>query len=514
MIHMLKGKRARVLRKATITASAIGIALAGAACNTDNLVAVQDPATLRPEDLNNLGSVPALVNGALRQFIGGYSGFGDDSFLSASGVISDELYYGDTFPTRQAADSRILQPTVLGNISDASFSRLQQARFNARRAFGVVTSFSSALTASADSATKAQLRAIEGYVYVTLSEGWCGDVPFSVLPDVGLIDPTQAVGGVGLTTSQMNDTAVARFNEGLLNNAANRLAAIGKGRALLNQGNFAAAAAAVAAVPTNYVFLLQHSQNTGAENNPMASLMLNGRYGVANLEGGLTAAGAAVRTDTISGSVAPGGSAEGLNFRGALDIRVPWEPKPTNGNCFSSAIKCKLNDNYPNFDADVPVASGVEARLIEAEAALNAPVSDPVTMMAKLNALRASSASLLIGLYPGSTPTNAFKTNGAPNGLAPLADPADPTTSPATQYAARRDLLFRERAFWLFNTGHRQGDLRRLARAPYNLATSAVFPSGLFFRGGSYGNDVNYPIPFAEQNNTAFNPAACNTTTP
>ena len=512
MIHILKGKRSHALRRAAITASAIGIALAGAACNTDELVKVQDPATLRPDELNNLGSVPALVNGALRQFIGGYSGLGDDSFLSASGVISDELYYGDTFPTRQAADSRILQPTVLGNISDASFSRLQQARFNARRAFGVVTSFSTALTASADSATKAQLRAIEGYVYVTLSEGWCGDVPFSVLPDVGLIDPTQAVGGVGLTTSQMNDTAVARFNEGLLNNAANRFAAVGKGRALLNQGNFAAAAAAVASVPTNYVFLLQHSQNTGAENNPMAALMLNGRYGVANLEGGLTAAGAAVRTDTISGSTAPGGSAEGLNFRGALDIRVPWEPKPTNGNCFSSSIKCKLNDNYPNFDADVPVASGVEARLIEAEAALQA--GNPAGMIAKLDTLRSKSASLLVGLYPGATYTNAFKTNGAPNGLGPAVDPADPTTSAATQFAARRDYLFRERAFWLYNTGHRQGDLRRLARAPYNLATSAVFPSGLFFRGGSYGNDVAYPIPFAEQNNTAFNPAACNTTTP
>lgn len=506
MTNTLRGKGARALSSLALAA----VAIAGSACDTNKLVQVSDPATLRPGDLNNIGSVPALVNGAFRQFIGGYSGFGDDSFLSASAVISDETYYGDTFPTREAADKRTLQPTVLGNISDNSFSRLQQARFNARRAYGVVDQFTTPSTAVADSATKAQLRTIEGYVYVTLSEGWCSDVPFSVLPDVGLIDPSQIVGGVGLSTSQMNDTAVVRFDQALTNNSLNRLAAVGKGRALLNNGQFAAAATAVAAVPTNYVFLLQHSQNTAAENNPMAALEQNGRYGVSNLEGGLNPAGAAIRADSTTLLTAT--SAEGLAFRSFLDVRVPWEPKPTNGLCFSSSIRCKLNDNYPNFDADVPLASGVEARLIEAEAALQA--GDPGTMISKLNALRAASTALLTGLYAGATPTSAFKTNGAPNTLAPLTDPADPTTSAATQFEARRDLMFRERALWLYNTGHRQGDLRRLARAPYSFATNVVFPSGPHFRGGVFGSDVAYPIPFAEQNNTAFVPAACNTTTP
>ncbi|MHB1310805.1 MAG: RagB/SusD family nutrient uptake outer membrane protein [Gemmatimonadaceae bacterium] len=509
MTEFLSGWRARVLPRLALAVVAIGFS----ACNTDDLVKVSDPATLRPADLNNLGSVPALVNGAFRQFIGGYSGFGlDDSFLAMTAVLSDETYYGDTFTTRQAADQRNLQPTVLGNISDLSFNRLHQARFNARRAYGVVEQFSTPLTAAADAVTKAQLRTIEGYVYVTLSEGWCGDVPFSVLPDVGDIDPTAIQGGVGLTTSQMNDTAVTRFNQAITNSSANQLAAVGKARALLNNGQFAAAAAAVAAVPTTYVFLLQHSQNTAAENNPMYALQSNGRYGVANLEGGLTAAGAALRTDTASGTTAPGGSAEGLAFRGMMDPRVPWEIKPTNGLCFSSGFRCKLNDNYPNFDADVPLASGVEARLIEAEAALQA--GDPATMLAKLNLLRANSAAYVLGLYPGQTLTNAFKINGSPIPLAPLADPADPAASAADQFAARRELVFRERALWLYNTGHRLGDLRRLARAPYNLATTAVFPSGPFFRGGNYGNDVNYPIPFTEQNNTAFSAASCSTTTP
>lgn len=511
MTDFLRGKGVRALPRLALVAA---VALAGSACDTNKLVEVTDPATLRPGDLNNIGAVPALVNGAFRQFIGGYSGFGDDSFLSSSAVIGDETYYGDTFPTRESADKRTLQPTELGNISDNAFARLQQARFNARRAFGVVDQFSTPTTARTDSATKAQLRAIEGYVYVTLSEGWCGDVPFSVLPDVGAIDPNEIKGGPGLTTSQMNDTAVVRFNEGLANSSRNTLAAIGKARALLNLGRFAEAAAAVptSIVPDKYVFLLQHSQNTSDENNPMASLMQNGRYGVSNLEGGQDSLGRAIRTDTVSGTTTSGGSAEGLAFRGFLDPRVPWEPKPKNGLCFTGAIKCKYNDNYPDFDADVPLASGVEARLIEAEGALQR--GDVLTMLQKLNGIRANSSQLLNGLYPGRRLTDAFKTNGSETTLAPLTDPADLTTSASTQFAARRDLVFRERALWMYNTGHRQGDLRRLARAPYNLATTAVFPSGPHFRGGLYGNDVAYPVPFAEQNNSSFQVAACSTTAP
>ncbi len=506
MTHITRSKGARALPGLALAA----LALVASACDTNSLVQVTDPATLRPTDLNNLGSVPALVNGAFRQFIGGYSGFGDDAFLSSSAVITDETYYGDTFPTRQAADSRNLQPTVLGNISDAAFARLEQARFNARRAYGVVDQFTTAATASADSVTRAQLRAIEAYVYVTLSEGWCGDVPFSVLPDVGAIDPNAIVGGVGLTVEQMNDSAVTRFNQALAQNGFNRFASVGKARALLNLGRFADAAAAAAVVPTTYVFLLQHSVNTGVENNPMASLQQNGRYGVSNLEGGLNAAGAAIRVDSTTQLTATG--AQGLPFRSLLDVRVPWEPKPTNGLCFSSSIKCKYNDNYPTLAAAVPVASGVEARLIEAEAALQ--VGDIPTMIGKLNALRASATQLLAALYPARVLPNSFKTNGAPNGLSPLVDPADSTTTADVQFAARRNLLFTERALWLYNTGHRQGDLRRLARAPYNLPTNAVFPSGKHFRAGVYGSDVAYPVPFAEQNNTAFNPALCNTTAP
>jgi hypothetical protein len=494
MSHIFETRGLRAFA-GVLLAAALALPING--CDTDKLVAVEDPGELRPEDLGGIGAVPALVAGAVRQFTGGYSGFGlDDSFLSASGSITDELYWGDTFTTRQAFDLRSTQPAVLGNISDLSYNRLHQARFNARRGFGVVQEFTTPATAAADAATQAQLRAIEGYVYVTLSEGWCGAVPFSKLPDTGPIDPFAVEFGVPLSTAQMNDTAVVRFDQGLALNANNRLAAVGKGRALLNNGQYAAAAAAVAAVPTTFVFRLEHSSNEATENNPMSALMGNGRWGVSNLEGGATAAGTALRPDLQPPpATAPGGSAEGLNFRASNDPRIPWQGRPSTGNvCFSATVRCWLNNNYPTFDADVPIASGVEARLIEAEADLQA--GNGPGMITRLNALRAAAATLIPTLYPSQI--QVF-----PMTLAPLVDPVTPE--------GRRDLLFRERAFWMYNTGHRQGDLRRLVRQ-YGLTSNQVFPSGPYFRGGTYGNDVAYPVPFAETNNPEFDPAACVTT--
>ena len=67
------------------------------------------------------------------------------------------------------------------------------------------------------------------------------------------------------------------------------------------------------------------------------------------------------------------------------------------------------------------------------------------------------------------------------------------------------NLLFNERARWLWLTAHRLSDLRRLVRQ-YNRAADAVFPTGPYFKSQqpSYGTDVNFPIPLDEANNPNF----------
>ena len=119
----------------------------------------------------------------------------------------------------------------------------------------------------------------------------------------------------------------------------------------------------------------------------------------------------------------------------------------------------------------VPAATGIEARLIEAEAALKA--GDATTWLAKLNAARATRP-----------------------GLAPLTDPGTAD--------ARLNLTFSERGFWMFSTGHRLGDMRRLVRN-YGRGKETVFPTGSFLpKGGDYGTDTALPIPFNETNNTNY----------
>jgi hypothetical protein len=466
------------------------------ACNTDKLVKVEDPAQLQPTATATAGAVPALVNGAVRQFEAGYSGLGDDAFITMSGVITDEFAWGDSFTTRFAADRRTLQPPQLGNISDNAFSRLEQARMLALRSAAAIDKFESDL--DDPNGLRADIRDALGYVYVTLSEGYCGGVPFSNVPTEGDIDPSAIQYGTPQTTVQMNQAAIAEFDQALTADPSNELAMVGKGRALLNLGQYAEAEAAVSGVGDTFVYLIEHSTNTSAQNNSVNALMDNGRYTISNLEGGTTSTGAALRPDNNTSTT--NATAEGLNFRTAQDPRLPYV---ADGRCFTTSIFCYKLLNYPNLTSDVPLASGVEARLIEAEAAMQR--GDAVTMMAKLNSLRAQAGALLKLLYPEQVQVFPPPTSGAVS-LPPLVDPGTP--------AAQRDLLFRERAFWLYATGHRLGDLRRLVRN-YGLPQAQVFPSGPYFRaaGSNFGTDVAYPVPFNEENNPSFSRAACVTTT-
>ena len=127
----------------------------------------------------------------------------------------------------------------------------------------------------------------------------------------------------------------------------------------------------------------------------------------------------------------------------------------------------------------VRLATGIEARLIEAEAQLQ---SNPAAWLATLNALRADWANLA-GIVRGDA-------------AATLAALVDPGTA-----AGREDLHFRERAFWLHSTGSRLSDLRRMIRQ-YGRSEGSIFPTGGYFKAGAtFGTLVNWPVPDDEDNN-------------
>jgi hypothetical protein len=85
------------------------------------------------------------------------------------------------------------------------------------------------------------------------------------------------------------------------------------------------------------------------------------------------------------------------------------------------------------------------------------------------------------------------------DGATALADLADPGSADA-----RVDLHFRERAFYLFSTGNRLSDMRRLIRQ-YGRSAESVFPTGGYWKpGANYGTDVNIIVPIDEENNPEF----------
>jgi hypothetical protein len=214
-----------------------------------------------------------------------------------------------------------------------------------------------------------------------------------------------------------------------------------RGRALTDRAQYAAAAAAVAGVPTDFVYNTEFNgqvANYSQYNFPF--YWFDQKYiTVGDKEGGT-----------------------GLDFVSANDPRVPTTPL---GLGADNATQVYEFSKYASLSAPIPLATGAEARLIEAEAALKA--NDP-SWLTILNTLRATIS------------------------LSPLADPGNQT--------ARVLLLFRERAFWLYLTGHRAGDLRRLIRQ-YGFTQDKVWPTGAYREGQPYGTDVVFILTLSEQTN-------------
>jgi starch-binding outer membrane protein, SusD/RagB family len=155
----------------------------------------------------------------------------------------------------------------------------------------------------------------------------------------------------------------------------------------------------------------------------------------------------------------------------AEDIRVTGDSGLGSDNNTESWFPNK----YPSFESSIPTADYLEAQLIIAESELQA--GGFAAMTQRLNDLRAGA------------------------GLDPLGTPGD--------FDAATDLLFRERAFWLYATGHRLGDMRRLIRQ-YGRDAETVFPTGEYFKAGlTYGVSVNLPLPRREGNNPNVPNAAC-----
>ena len=424
----------------------LAVAVLSAACAPSDVLDVQDPDIINPSDVQSPAGADAVRLGALARFTSTTSGA--EGLFLLGGLFSDEWVNGDSFIARQEIDQRVIT-TQNGFLTDAN-RVLHRARLSAQQAIELLEKYKP----EAPAYQVGEMYFVQAFVINMMAEHYCDGLIFS-----NVVDGREEYGSP-VTTVAAFERALGLVNDGLAlvtGTTANDLRIryalqVTKGRILLNLNRPAEAATAVAGVPNSFAYNVQHSQTT--QINTFWNFNNNARrYSVSASEGG-----------------------NGLNYATANDPRVPVCLGGT-AACTAIGVTQNRRDDlsqplyvqmlWPLRESPVAIAKGVEARLIEAEAQLRA--GNSAGALSTLNAARATVT-----------------------GLAPLTD--------AGTADARIDQLFRERAFWMFGTGHRVGDMRRLIRQ-YNRTQNTVFPTGLWHKGGNYGADVTVPVPQAEQNN-------------
>ena len=449
----IKTASRRIVSAVTLNVAAAGC-IALAACNPTDSVQVVDPDIINPADAQSAAGANAVRLGAIGRLNAATSGgsSGSEGLFLLSGLLADEWNNGDSFIARWEVDQRAI--TTQNSFLTDTDRLLARARLSATQAIDLLQKFNP-LGPAAD---VGEMYFIRAYVENAVAEHYCNGLILSTV-----VDGVEQYGSPMSTTEAFN-LALLHVDSGLVlvtgstaNDVKIRSAlAVLKGRILLNLNRPADAAVAVASVLTSARYFNFHSQTT----NDNAIWTYNNtarRYSVSSGEG-----------------------TNGLDFATANDPRIPV-CQGGDAVCKTIGVTQTQRDDksafpiyvqriWPARDNSVPLTSGVEARLIEAEAAFRA--GNVAGMIAKLNQAR---------------------TEGGVTGLA--ANLTDPGTD-----AARVNLIFRERAFWMFSTGHRVGDMRRLIKF-YGRPAETVFPTGAWHKGGPYGTDVNFPVPQAEENN-------------
>jgi hypothetical protein len=392
---------------------------------------------------------------------------------------------------------------------DDTYGALQQVRAYAVQAIGLLTRY-----APDDSpALQGEIYAIEGYADVFLAELFCSGVPLSTLDYNGdfTYKPSSTTDDVYARATALFDSALAISADSV---SVMNLARVGKARILLRQGEYAQAAQMVAVIPDEFTYELPTSFGGSVIPLPYNVATREGRNGLPFY----TASGTRITSNDPRAWVVP--ATPSTNSFGVFQVIPVKYP-------FTSLIRST---------GSIVVASGVEARLIQAEAALHAGTSDWLTILNTLRTdetvVRTYTRTCVDGVSP--CPAGVVDTTWGPGigaylipaavqadnqpvcepsgpctdtvwykGLRPLADPGAGLSGQAA-FNARLDLLMQERAYWLFLTGHRQADLRRLVHT-YGRQQNTVYPIGPYYGGfGAYGSDVSLPIPSSETANPLF----------
>jgi len=419
--------------RSTLAALCASALLTG--CSPSSLVDVQAPNTVVDPSL--IGTVTGAVQlraGAVAEMGEPLAQAYNNNLIITTGLFTDELTEGGGVLMVGADERRINDPTYSSGAGTNLYTYIHRARVRAQIAREALKLYATGAP-GVPAAWRGELFALEGFTVLWLAENFCSGIPLTVVPLVGAARPT-----AGFTTQEMYTQAIALFDSAIVAGADSarfvNLARVGKGRALLGMGQFAQADAAVQAVPLDFVYFVEFP-TSGDYINQVSTYGL-GYFRAQDGEG----------TNGLVWSTDPRTALVMSPYTAAM-----WRPAKYNVTSGGT-----LDPDVGQPTAPIRLADGLEARLIHAEAALSAGGGDWLTT---LNGLRQSCrGTATCAPVPGLTATTLPDT---------LADPGSDS--------ARVTQLFRERAMWLYMTGHRLGDLRRLARF-YHRNTETLWPTG------------------------------------
>ena len=458
-----------------VTAMALALSAAAGitACSNvkENLLEAIDPDIIDPSSVQSAPGATAVRNGALSRLRSATAG-GESSWLFG-GLLVDEWATSSTFIQNDETDQRKIQlnnGTVTGLLRD-----LYRVRTASNQAIGLLKEYK-----PSPASDIAEMYFARGFAELQLASDFCNGIPLSDgsgdVISLGMPQPVKDVFNIAIASF---DTAIAMTSgTDAASVNVNRAARIGKARALLGVGltNAAAAAALVTGIPTTYRYDATSSLQ-GGNNILWSQPFSQSRY---------------IVSDSIQGNNRLITLRNAIPFFSAKDPRVPAAYKlATNGR---DTVKAQdggtfvLETTLWGQTSAVAIVAGLDARLIEAEAALAA--NNPTSMMTILNTLR-STPYQITAPSPNATGTHPGVTTPV---MAALTDPGTKV--------GRENLLFREKAFWTFGRGHRLGDLRRLIR-DYGRAADGSdaggYPIGTHPKGGEIGTDLNLPVTTPEQ---------------
>ena len=396
----------------------LAVIFAAGACDFDRLLRVDTPSRLPEENFLQPANAALISSSAVADYecaLGAYQ--------VAGGLAAGEFVETTQTASRWSFDRRNILPvdahySTFGCATIGVYTPINTARYTNDQAVRALDGWTDAQVPNR-ARMIALNSALAGFSLILLGEGFC--------------DGSINVGPM-LTSQQLFDSAEVRFNRAIevatpLTDATGQsilnLARVGRARARINKGDKAGAAADAQLVPVGFVYNATADINDGRRNNRVFQQ----------------------NNQSFSVTVAPA-------YRNLNDPRVVV----TNANRLSSdqVNPLFLQGKFTSLTAPFPIATGVEAQLILAEAQGGAQGA------ATLSTLRGRSG---VGL-PALT---------------------------AEQTANFTATLVEERRRELFVQGNRYFDVRRfnLTQEP---ATGTQYP-----KAGFYGDQRCWPLPDAER---------------